>query len=96
MVDWEAELAVVIGQKARHVRGEDAMACIAGYSLLNDVSARDWLAESPPVGVDWVMQKAFDGFAPMGPLVTPTAFVADPQQLSITLSVNGQVNRRST
>ena len=50
MVDWEAELAVVIGQKARHVRGEDAMACVAGYSLLNDVSARDWLAESPPVG----------------------------------------------
>ncbi len=94
-VDWEAELAVVIGQKARHVRGEDAMACVAGYSLLNDVSARDWLAESPPVGVDWVMQKAFDGFAPMGPLITPAAFVADPQQLSITLTVNGQVKQNS-
>ena len=94
-VDWEAELAVVIGQKARHVRGEDAMACVAGYSLLNDVSARDWLAESPPVGVDWVMQKAFDGFAPMGPLITPVAFIADPQQLSITLSVNGQVKQNA-
>lgn len=94
-VDWEAELAVVIGQKARHVRGEDAMACIAGYSLLNDVSARDWLAESPPVGVDWVMQKAFDGFAPMGPLITPAVFVADPQQLSITLSVNGQLKQNA-
>ena len=94
-VDWEAELAVVIGQKARHVRGEDAMACVAGYSLFNDVSARDWLAESPPVGVDWVMQKAFDGFAPMGPLITPATFVADPQHLSITLTVNGQVKQNS-
>ncbi len=94
-VDWEAELAVVIGQKARHVRGEDAMACVAGYSLLNDVSARDWIAEAPPVGIDWVMQKAFDGFAPMGPLITPAAFVADPQQLSITLTVNGQIKQNS-
>ncbi len=95
-VDWEAELAVVIGQRARHVRKEDAMAYVAGYSLLNDVSARDWIAEAPPVGIDWVMQKAFDGFAPMGPLITPAAFVADPQQLSITLTVNGQVKQNST
>ncbi len=95
-VDWEAELAVVIGQRAHHVRGEDAMACVVGYSLLNDVSARDWIAEAPPVGIDWVMQKAFDGFAPMGPLITPAAFVADPQQLSITLTVNGQVKQKST
>lgn len=95
-VDWEAELAVVIGQKVRHVRGEDAMACIAGYSLLNDISARDWIAEAPSLGIDWVMQKAFDGFAPMGPLITPAAFVPDPQQLSITLTVNGQVKQHST
>lgn len=95
-VDWEAELAVVIGQKARHVRGEDAMACVAGYSILNDVSARDWIAEAPPLGIDWVMQKAFDGFAPMGPLITPAAFVPDPQNLSITLTVNGQIKQHST
>ena len=95
-VDWEAELAVVIGQKARHVRGEDAMACIAGYSLLNDVSARDWIAEAPSLGIDWVMQKAFDGFAPMGPLITPADFVSDPLKLSITLTVNGQVKQNST
>ena len=96
LVDWEAELAVVIGQRAHHVRGEDAIACVAGYSLLNDVSARDWIAEAPSVGIDWVMQKAFDGFAPMGPLITPAAFVPDPQHLSITLSVNGQVKQNST
>ena len=96
LVDWEAELAVVIGQRAHHVRGEDAIACVAGYSLLNDVSAQDWIAEAPSVGIDWVMQKAFDGFAPMGPLITPAAFVPDPQHLSITLSVNGQVKQNST
>ncbi len=95
-VDWEAELAVVIGQKARHVRGAGAIACIAGYSILNDVSARDWIAEAPAVGIDWVMQKAFDGFAPMGPLITPATFVADPQQLSISLTVNGHVKQNST
>ncbi len=95
-VDWEAELVVIIGQKVRHVRGEDAMACIAGYSLLNDISARDWIAEAPSLGIDWIMQKAFDGFAPMGPLITPAAFVDDPQQLSITLSVNGQIKQNST
>lgn len=95
-VDWEAELAVIIGQKARDVRGEDALKYVAGYSLLNDVSARDWIAEAPPVGIDWVMQKAFDGFAPMGPLITPALFVPDPQQLHITLTVNGQIKQDST
>ena len=95
-VDWEAELAVVIGQKAHYLRGEDALACVAGYTLLNDVSARDWIAEAPPLGIDWVMQKAFDGFAPMGPLITPAAFVANPQHLSITLTVNGQIKQHAT
>lgn len=95
LVDWEAELAVVIGQKARDVRGEDALKYVAGYSLLNDVSARDWIAEAPPLGIDWIMQKAFDGFAPMGPLITPALFVPDPQQLHITLTVNGQVKQDS-
>jgi 2-keto-4-pentenoate hydratase/2-oxohepta-3-ene-1,7-dioic acid hydratase in catechol pathway len=96
MVDWEAELAVVIGRRARHVRGKAAMACIAGYSILNDISARDWMAEAPSVGINWVMQKAFDGFAPLGPLITPAQFVADPQKLGITLTVNGEIKQRSS
>jgi 2,4-didehydro-3-deoxy-L-rhamnonate hydrolase len=96
LVDWEAELAVIIGHKARNVRGEDAMACIAGYSILNDISARDWIAEAPSLGIDWIMQKAFDGFAPMGPYITPAAYVADPQQLTIELRVNGEIKQHST
>jgi 2-keto-4-pentenoate hydratase/2-oxohepta-3-ene-1,7-dioic acid hydratase in catechol pathway len=96
MVDWEAELAVVIGHRARHVRGEDALACIAGYSILNDISARDWIADAPALGIDWVMQKAFDGFAPMGPFLTSAAFVPDPQRLAIELRINGEIRQHST
>jgi 2-keto-4-pentenoate hydratase/2-oxohepta-3-ene-1,7-dioic acid hydratase in catechol pathway len=96
LVDWEAELVVVIGQRVRDIQKEDALQYVAGYSLLNDVSARDWIADAPPVGIDWVMQKAFDGFAPMGPLLTPALFVPDPQQLHITLTVNGQIKQDST
>jgi len=96
LIDWEAELAVVIGQKAYGVRGDEAMACIAGYSILNDVSARDWLSQPSPVGIDWVMSKAFDGFAPMGPFITPAAFVPDPQNLAVTLTLNGEIKQNST
>ena len=95
MVDWEAELAVVIGRRARNVRGEEAMAAVAGYSILNDISARDWISELTLVGIDWVMQKAFDGFTPMGPLVTPSGFVSEPDNLSISLRVNGEVKQDS-
>ena len=77
MVDWEAELAVVIGATCRDVAEDDALSVIAGYSNFNDLSARDWLESRPPIGVDWVQHKAFDGFAPMGPYLTPARFVPD-------------------
>ena len=95
LVDWEAELAVIIGQRVRGVRGEEAMNAVAGYSTLNDLSARDWIADAPPVGIDWVMQKAFDGFTPMGPFITPAEFVPEPQNLPIRLTVNGEVKQDS-
>ncbi len=95
MVDWEAELAVVIGRRSRNVRGEEALAAVAGYAPLNDVSARDWISEPTLVGIDWVMQKAFDGFTPMGPFITPAEFVPDPDNLPISLSVNGETKQDS-
>lgn len=95
MVDWEAELAVVIGRRVRDVRGEAAMAAVAGYSVLNDLSARDWIADRPSLGIDWIMQKAFDGFAPMGPFITPAEFIPDPQSLAMRLTVNGEVMQDS-
>jgi 2,4-didehydro-3-deoxy-L-rhamnonate hydrolase len=97
MIDWEVELAVVIGQRVRHVRGEAAMASIAGYSILNDISARDWVSkeEHSYFGIDWIMAKDFDGSAPMGPFITPAEFVPDPQALTLTLTVNGQVKQHA-
>lgn len=102
LIDWEAELAVVIGQRVRDVRGNAAMQAVAGYSVLNDVSARDELRDrltnpsTSPIGIDWVVSKALDGFAPMGPLITPAEFVADPRNLRLTLAVNGQIKQDST
>ncbi len=92
MIDWEVELAVVIGKRAHLVMGAEAMSCIAGYSVFNDISVRDWVApeELSFMGLDWVMLKGFDKSAPMGPFITPAEFVEDPQRLTLTLAVNGQ------
>ena len=92
MNDWEAELAVVIGRPARHVSEADALDYVAGYSIINDVSARDWVAGSPKfLGIDWVVGKSIDGYAPLGPTFTPAEFVEDPQDLDVGLTVNGEV-----
>jgi len=92
MNDWEVELAVVIGRTARHVEESQAMDYVAGYTIINDVSARDWVASSPKfLGIDWVVGKSIDGYAPMGPTFTPAEFVPDPQNLDLELTVNGTV-----
>lgn len=96
MVDWEAELGVVIGRRARHVREEDALDHVAGYLPLNDVSARDWIDERPNLGIDWVMQKGPDGFTPMGPWITLAAGVPDPQAIPVRCSLNGRVMQDSS
>lgn len=66
MNDWEVELTVVIGRAARHVEEGRAMDYVAGYTIINDVSARDWVASSPKfLGIDWVVGKSIDGYAPI-------------------------------
>ncbi len=94
--DYEAELAVIIGQRARNVPREEALNMVAGYSVFNDLSVRDWIKKPAPVGIDWVLSKAFDGSAPMGPWITPAEFVPEPQNLHIALWVNGSVKQDST
>ncbi len=94
-VDWEAELGVVIGARVRGVEGEAAMAAVGGYTIINDISARDWIKDRPAVGTDWVMQKAWDDFQPTGPWIKPALFVRDPQDLDIALTVNGVVKQSS-
>jgi len=96
MMDWEAELGVVIGEPAKNVKAENALDYVAGYVNFNDLSARDCLANRPPIGVDWVLHKGHDGFAPVGPYFVPAAFVPDPQDLHVYLSVNGVTKQDST
>lgn len=95
MIDWEAELAVIIGKRARNVAAANALEIVAGYANLNDLSARDWLVNRPAIGVDWVRHKAFDGFAPFGPYFVPSDFVPDPQALPVSLTVNGVLKQSS-
>ncbi len=91
-VDWECELAVVIGKSARHVSAEQASGHIAGYAIANDVTARELIfrQDIKALGTDWLSSKSQPGFLPFGPFVVPAAFV-DPYELAIRLSVNGRV-----
>lgn len=93
--DWEAELGFVIGRRIGPGSDIDPMSAVAGYTVVNDVSARDWIINRPAVGIDWVMQKGWDKFQPTGPWITPARFVADPQNLNIELRVNGVVKQNS-
>jgi 2-keto-4-pentenoate hydratase/2-oxohepta-3-ene-1,7-dioic acid hydratase in catechol pathway len=93
-IDYEAELAVVIGRRASG-QLDEPLDHVFGYSVLNDISARDWVDSNSPLGVDWTMAKGFNESAPMGPWITPAKFVSDPQNLDISLTVNGQVRQDS-
>ena len=95
IIDWEAELGVVIGHTIGPGNAIDPLDAVAGYTVVNDVSARDWIASRPAVGIDWVMQKAWDRFQPTGPWITPARFVTEPQKLRIELTVNGVVKQES-
>ena len=95
-IDWEAELGVVIGKTARNVSEAKAFDVVAGYTIVNDLSARDLMKrEGTPFGMDWVGQKCFEDAAPMGPWLTPAAYVANPSDLPIKLWVNGVLKQNS-
>jgi 2,4-didehydro-3-deoxy-L-rhamnonate hydrolase len=91
--DWELELAVVIGKAARRVSLANALDHVAGYTIANDVTARELVdrPDIPTMGMDWMRCKNAPGFNILGPYITPARFVADPQKLHIKLSLNGQV-----
>lgn len=85
--DWEVELGVVIGTRAKYVSEADALSHVAGYCILNDVSERDFQLHRSG---QWVKGKSHDTFAPMGPWLVTADEVPDPQNLAMSLSVNGQ------
>jgi 2-keto-4-pentenoate hydratase/2-oxohepta-3-ene-1,7-dioic acid hydratase in catechol pathway len=95
-VDWEAELGVVIGRPTRNVSESDALTAVAGYLIINDLSARDLMKrEGTPFIYDWVGQKCFEDGAPTGPWFTPAAYVPDPNNLAIKLWVNDVLKQNS-
>ncbi len=91
-VDWEVELGVVIGRKGRRVPVELASSLIAGYVVVNDISARDLTRRSDfPFSHDWFRGKSFDSFTPVGPWFVPKDCLGDPHGFRLTLSVNGEI-----
>jgi 2-keto-4-pentenoate hydratase/2-oxohepta-3-ene-1,7-dioic acid hydratase in catechol pathway len=95
-IDWEAELGVVIGKEARNVSEASAFDVVAGYLIVNDLSARDLMKrDGSPFGMDWLGQKCFADAAPMGPWLTPAAYIADPADMPIKLWVNGVLKQNS-
>ena len=91
-VDWEVELAIVIGRTARHVAVGDALKYVAGYCIVNDVSERDFQLRKS--ASQWSKGKGCDTFGPMGPWLVTTDEIRDPQNLDMWLDVNG--DRRQT
>jgi 2-keto-4-pentenoate hydratase/2-oxohepta-3-ene-1,7-dioic acid hydratase in catechol pathway len=90
--DWELELGVVIGKRAHHVSAAEAMDHVAGFAVVNDVTAREHIfrRDGSAIGADWLSGKCFPTFLPFGPMVVPRDEVADPYDLTITLKVNGK------
>lgn len=93
-VDYEAELAVVIGKRCKNVSRAEALQYVLGYTCANDVSARDWQKQWG--GSQWCRGKSFDTFAPLGPCLVTTDEVPDPQRLRIRTRLNGEVLQDSS
>ena len=99
-MDWEVELAAVIGKAAKNVPMNKALAYVAGYTVANDLSARDrghrpHIPADSPFKADWVAHKSFDGSCPLGPWIVPASDIKDPQKLGIKLWVNGVLKQDS-
>lgn len=98
-LDCETELAVVIGKPGRHIPVERALDHVFGYTIVNDVTARDRQVRSAPNGLVWYelgRGKAFDTSAPLGPAVVTADEIADPQSLQISMRINGELRQNSS
>ena len=89
-LDWEVELAVVIGKKGKYVANADAMDYVFGYTVINDISARDCRREG-----QWIVSKGQDTFAPMGPILVTKDEIENPHNLNLSLKVNGVEKQNS-
>ena len=89
-LDWEVELAVVIGKKGKYVANAEAMDYVFGYTIINDISARDCRREG-----QWIVSKGQDTFAPMGPILVTKDEIENPHNLNLSLKVNGVEKQNS-
>ena len=89
--DYEAEFAFVIGRGGRYIPAARAMEHVFGYTIVNDVSARDFQMQTS----QWTMGKTFDTFAPMGPVIVTADEIEDPHKLAISLTLNGELMQDS-
>ncbi len=89
--DYEAEFAVVIGKGGRHIPEARWREHVFGYTIVNDVSARDFQLQTS----QWTMGKTFDTFAPMGPVIVTADEIEDPHKLAISLTLNGELMQNS-
>ena len=95
-VDWEGELAAVIGRAARDLTVADALSCVAGYTIVHDVSIRGGARRGANGGrPDWLASKGRAGFKPMGPAIVPAGFIPDPQALALRTTVSGVLKQDS-
>ncbi|HEV2660108.1 MAG TPA: fumarylacetoacetate hydrolase family protein [Ktedonobacteraceae bacterium] len=90
-IDWEVELAVIIGKQGKNIRAEDALSHVFGYTVLNDVTARDLQMRHK----QFFKGKSLDGSCPMGPWIVTADEIADPQNLALRLRVNGETKQDS-
>lgn len=91
--DWEVELGIVIGRKAQYVEEKDALRYVAGFTLVNDVSEREYQIER---GGQWTKGKSADTFCPVGPWLVTTDEIKDPQNLKMWLKVNGETRQNGS
>ncbi len=90
-IDWEVELAVILGKSGKNIREEDALSYVFGYSVLNDITARDLQARHK----QFFKGKSLDGSCPMGPWIITADEIPDPHNLALSLRVNGETKQDS-
>ncbi|MCP4724395.1 MAG: fumarylacetoacetate hydrolase family protein [bacterium] len=94
-VDHEVELAVYIGRRAKKVKREEALDYVAGYTVFNDVTAREQQKKDKEGGHPYTRAKGFDTFGPCGPYAVPSRYIDDPQNIDLELKINGETKQKS-
>lgn len=95
MLDYEGELCAIVGKDAKDVSEEDALQYVLGYTVGNDISARNFQLPDTSGG-QYCYAKSFDGFAPVGPCIVSSALIPDPQKLHLVTKVNGDIRQQTS